>query len=49
NPKPGCRFAARCSYVRDICRQAEPELKEVLPDHFVSCHFANEINNLKAN
>ena len=46
NPKPGCRFAARCNYAGDICDKAAPELKEVTPDHYVSCHFVNEINSL---
>jgi oligopeptide transport system ATP-binding protein len=26
NPASNCRFAPRCPYVRDICRQEEPEL-----------------------
>ncbi len=25
----GCKFAPRCKYATDLCRQAEPELKEV--------------------
>ncbi len=36
-PKPVCRFANRCPYVTDQCRNAEPALKEVSPDHLVSC------------
>jgi peptide/nickel transport system ATP-binding protein len=36
-PPPGCRFAARCKYVMDICTQAMPPLKEVAPGHFVRC------------
>ena len=46
NPAPGCRFAARCPYVRDICTQETPVLKEELPNHFVACHFCREINQL---
>ena len=46
NPKPGCRFAARCPYAQEKCHQTTPELKEVLPDHVVACHFCKEINNL---
>lgn len=38
NPKPGCRFARRCRYATDICRQEIPELKEIAPEHFVACH-----------
>ena len=36
-PPPGCRFAARCKYVTDICVRAMPPLKEVAPGHFVRC------------
>jgi len=38
DPPPGCRFAARCKYATDICRQQQPELVELEPDHFVACH-----------
>lgn len=37
NPKPGCRFAARCPYVKPECVEKELPLKEVEPDHFVAC------------
>ena len=40
NPPPGCRFAARCKYATDICRQQQPALVELEPDHFVACHYA---------
>ena len=46
NPKPGCRFAARCPYAEDICHQKNPVLEEVMPDHFVACHKVKEINGL---
>ncbi|MBT9776506.1 ATP-binding cassette domain-containing protein [Clostridium sp. MCC353] len=45
NPKPGCRFAARCPYVEEKCHQPQ-ELKEIMPGHFVSCCKVKEINNL---
>jgi len=35
-PPNECRFANRCNYVQDICRQQEPELREVSPGHFLS-------------
>ena len=38
NPPPGCRFAARCKYATDLCRQQQPQLVELEPDHFVACH-----------
>ncbi len=39
-PKPGCRFAPRCPYATERCRQEQPEWRELLPDHFVACHAA---------
>ena len=46
NPKPGCRFAARCKYATEACKQTTPELTEVLPGHFVACHRVKEVNAL---
>ena len=37
NPKNGCRFAQRCPEVKASCADAECELKEVSPGHFVTC------------
>lgn len=45
NPKPGCRFAARCPYATPECSKPQ-QLQEVLPNHFVSCHRCKEINGL---
>lgn len=45
DPKPGCRFAARCPYVCEQCYKPQ-ELNEVVKGHFVSCCRVNEINNL---
>lgn len=42
NPKPICRFANRCPYATDICRQEEPQLTEVAPNHFVACHHVKK-------
>lgn len=44
NPKPGCRFAPRCLYSQEKCFIDSPELCEVEPNHFVACHFEEEIN-----
>ena len=43
NPAPGCRFAARCLYATDACRQPQ-KLDEVCPNHFVACCRARELN-----
>lgn len=45
DPKPGCRFAARCPYAVDACHQPQ-KLEEVLPGHFVSCCRVREINQI---
>jgi peptide/nickel transport system ATP-binding protein len=37
NPPSGCRFAARCTYATDKCREQEPPLEGKLPDHKFSC------------
>jgi len=39
NPKPGCRFAARCRYAKPICSEKNPELREIEPNHFAACHI----------
>jgi len=43
NPPKGCRFAGRCRFAQDICRQQSPELNEYEPNHFVACHFTGKI------
>jgi peptide/nickel transport system ATP-binding protein len=45
-PKPGCRFAVRCAYAKDQCFNEFPQDEEIMPGHFVSCHFVREINGL---
>ena len=35
----GCRFASRCKYATDLCRQTEPDLVERSIRHYASCHF----------
>lgn len=42
NPKPGCRFAQRCPYANEGCREPQ-ELREITPGHFVACHRVGEI------
>jgi len=38
-PPSGCRFHTRCPYVMDHCKVVEPQMTEVAPGHFVSCHL----------
>lgn len=45
NPKPGCRFRARCIYACDQCTEPQT-LAEVSPGHFCACCRVQEINHL---
>jgi len=45
NPKPGCRFAARCKYECKPCHEPQ-QLEEVLSGHFVACCRVREVNQL---
>ena len=45
DPRPGCRFAARCPYACEACHQPQ-QLTELMPNHFVSCCRAAELNGL---
>ena len=40
----GCRFAGRCPYVTERCRQEEPKLRPVGEGQFVACHLAEDEN-----
>jgi len=44
NPPSGCVFHPRCRYAQARCRTEVPQLREVTPSHFASCHFAGELN-----
>ncbi len=43
DPKPGCRFAARCKYATEECEKPQVQ-EEVRPGHFVRCCRVNEVN-----
>jgi peptide/nickel transport system ATP-binding protein len=38
-PPPGCKFAARCRYAQDRCRDEEPVLESTSQDHVYRCFF----------
>ena len=43
NPPSGCRFHPRCPIARENCAVDEPDLRELRPDHFIACHYAEEL------
>jgi peptide/nickel transport system ATP-binding protein len=45
DPPPGCRFAPRCPFVKNICSQVEPLLDEVSNGHYVACHRWEDVQN----
>lgn len=43
SPPTGCRFHPRCPWQDAMCRDQDPEYREVGPDHYVACHHSEEI------
>jgi len=39
NPPSGCRFHTRCPLWQEICKQKEPEFRQVRLGRFVACHL----------
>jgi len=37
NPPSGCRFHTRCPYAIAACRDVEPQLVQIKPQHFAAC------------
>ena len=35
----GCRFAPRCKYAEEKCKNSHPELTEVAPNHSIRCFY----------
>ena len=43
NPPSGCRFHPRCPIARlPHCSTEEPQLRELRPNHWVACHYAED-------
>ena len=43
NPKPGCRFAPRCEFATEACRQEGLKGVDVSADHFCACPFCMDL------
>jgi oligopeptide transport system ATP-binding protein len=39
DPPPGCRFKGRCRFVKPICSEVTPVLKDIGSGHMVACHL----------
>ncbi|NPC92181.1 dipeptide ABC transporter ATP-binding protein [Bacillus sp. WMMC1349] len=39
NPPKGCVFHTRCPAAKAVCREREPDFKEVNRGHYVACHL----------
>lgn len=46
NLPTGCRFHTRCHYCVDICKNEEPEFREIQPGHFCACHFSGDFTDV---
>lgn len=47
-PPPGCRFAARCPFVLDVCTAVYPQSVAVAGGHVAACHRTAEVDALRA-
>ena len=47
SPPPACRFAVRCPFEQPRCRQIDPSLETMAPEHLVACLRADEMETLR--
>ncbi|GKV69332.1 peptide ABC transporter ATP-binding protein [Sporosarcina sp. NCCP-2716] len=43
NPPSGCTFHTRCPFAQETCKLKVPEFREIESNHYVACHFAEEL------
>ena len=41
NPPVGCHFNPRCRLAQGVCKEKEPDLKDIGAEHWVSCHLVS--------
>jgi oligopeptide/dipeptide ABC transporter ATP-binding protein len=44
DPPAGCRFAGRCPFVSEICREVEPQLTQYAGGHVAACHHPQNVS-----
>ena len=42
---PGCSFAPRCSFARDLCTTQNPAAQQVAAGRTSRCHFWEEVQS----
>jgi peptide/nickel transport system ATP-binding protein len=42
DPPSGCRLHPRCPEAQNICKETEPQIIEVSPNHSVACHMVDK-------
>jgi oligopeptide/dipeptide ABC transporter ATP-binding protein len=45
SPPSGCRFRTRCPFAVQRCALETPPLRELEPQHWVACHFAEDLRS----
>lgn len=43
-PPSGCSFHTRCAYAKARCKKETPQWRKTKGEHFVACHFADELS-----
>lgn len=46
-PPPGCRFASRCPFATDLCREAPPPMTFTAGGHGVACHYTSRAEEFR--
>ncbi len=41
--RKGCAFADRCAFATQLCRDEEPELREIGSGRSVACHHSESV------
>ncbi|HKL43550.1 MAG TPA: ABC transporter ATP-binding protein [Clostridia bacterium] len=44
NTPKGCKLSRRCPFAEEICTNKIPKMTEISKEHYVFCHFVNEID-----